>query len=102
MLETDAYDPTEKGRPWAAKVTFETLSGEFHWGDFVGNCGEPGLRVLPNVEPGDIIALGQKDWAEPHLGQPTFHVLNSDGTLTPFPGRKDAYLYWLRTNSNPN
>jgi hypothetical protein len=94
QIETNAYDPAVYGKPWLAKVTFEKPSGNFQWGDFAGASGEPGVIVLPDVNPGDVVARGQKEWENSHNSAPTFYRVTEDGELEKFETRAAAWRHW--------
>jgi hypothetical protein len=93
QIETPEYDPTKKGKPWIARVTFETTTGTLHWGTFIGNSGEAGIVTI-DVLPGDIVARGQKVWDNPIEGAATFYRATADATLERFENRKEAWEYW--------
>lgn len=98
-VETKSYDARLLGKPWIAKVSFETLGGRFDWGNWVGDPGQEGLLVI-EAEPGDIIATGQKDKAGAPR-PPKFFQLTEDGNLDAVTSRAAAFRLWKQRYMSP-
>jgi hypothetical protein len=99
-IETEAYDKTKHGKPWIAKVDWHNPQGNFHWGSFIGEPGEAGVSTITGVNPGDIIARGQKRWGEgAKQDSPTFYELTKDGELERLPSRPAAFKLWIERNN---
>lgn len=97
-IETTAYNNRRFGRPWIAKVSFDDPKGTFDWGNWIGSPGEDGILVI-EVEAGDIIARGQKDFQGPsYKSAPDWHLVTEFGELEKLPSRAAAYKAW-RENS---
>lgn len=92
-MDTSAYNEKRYGKPWIARVTFESAKGDFHFGEWVGQEGREGVLVI-EAEPGDVIATGQKDFRKPQHSAPTFYILQDDGSLGPWVEKKEAYQHW--------
>lgn len=91
-LPTPAYDSAKYGKPYIAQVTFDDPIGTPRWGSFVGLPGEPGLLVLDDVHPGDVILKGQKRKATEYTA-PEFFVLMEDKELRDV-SKVDAYRHF--------
>jgi hypothetical protein len=99
-IETEAYDSTKFGKPWIAKVDWHNPQGNFSWGAFVGEPGEAGVSTITGVNPGDIIARGQKRWGDGvKQTPPTFYQVTNEGTLEPLPSRPAAFKLWNQRNN---
>lgn len=91
-ISTGSYNDRRYGKPWIAKVTFETSQGAFRWGDWVGQPGDSGLLLL-DAEPGDVVARGQKDFRKPKNSAPEWYVVTDGGTLQSV-SKAEAYKMW--------
>lgn len=90
---TQSYNERRYGKPWIAKVIITPAkpAGEFIWGTWIGdhrNGGEGELSL--EVEVGDIVAMGQKDFRNPRKSTPRYSVVANDGNLIPCTGIVDA------------
>jgi len=96
-IETASYNERRYGKPWIAKVDFSKSSkGEYVWGDWTGDHRNGGAGMLTiTVEPGDIIAQGQKDNRQPRNSSPDFYVVMPNGTLASIGDTGAAYKYYL-------
>lgn len=100
-ISTSSYNERRYGRPWIARVTFPTAKGEFAFGEWVGQPGDPGLLVV-DAEPGDIVARGQKDLRKPRNSAPDYYVVGETGELSGI-DKADAYrLYQDRKSAAPD
>lgn len=98
-IETTSYNNRRYGKPWIAKVSFEDSKGEFHWGNWIGSPGEEGILVV-EVEAGDIIARGQKDFrGASYKSAPDWYAVTTDGELERLPSRAAAYKAWRNANT---
>lgn len=89
-IRTGSYNERRYGRPWIAKVNFNTTSqGNFQFGEWVGQPGDSGLLIL-EVETGDIVARGQKDLRKPRNSAPEWYQLTSEGLVKCT--KSEAYL----------
>jgi hypothetical protein len=78
---TKSYNPRCYGKPWIAKLTFERPGKpEYAFGDWLGTAGCEGELSI-EVEPGDVIATGQKDIRNGRGGADAFGVIQEDGTV---------------------
>lgn len=79
-LQTKAYDATRYGKPWIARVDFSTNGlGDFQYGEWRGQLGEPGELYL-DVEEGDVVAqeqYGRSQRTNPIL----FGVVSGEGLV---------------------
>lgn len=89
-ITTTSYNQRRYGRPWIARVDFSGNAESFDFGRSIGQHGEPHTLEI-NVNPGDIVARGQKDHRQPRNSAPDWFVVNSDGTLTPLASKSAAY-----------
>lgn len=96
-IETESYNERRYSKPWIAKVNFsESVKGNFSWGDWAGDHYNGSNGVLSiNVNPGDIVATGQKDFRKSRNSTPEFYVVNSNGELDRLGNKGDAYKYYL-------
>jgi hypothetical protein len=87
------------GKPWIAKVDFtQSRKGDFDWGDWTGDHYNGGAGVLSiNANPGDIVAIGQKDNRQPRNSAPDFYVVELSGELGMLGDKGDAYKHYLAT-----
>ena len=82
-LETREYNTRRYGKPWIAKVDFsQNPKGDFSFGDWIGDAGSEGILRLININPGDIIAKGQKDTYKPAYSAPKYFLVGESGELT--------------------
>lgn len=73
-IKTSSYNEKRYGKPWIAKVTFESASNaHYAWGEWCGTPGYSGLLEI-DVAPGDIVARGQKDFRKPRNSAPDFYI----------------------------
>ena len=97
--ETSSYNDRRYGKPWIAKVDFSAnTKGDFLWGEWIGDPGDEGLLILSNVEPGDIVARGQKDLRKPKNSKPDWYKVTEDGSLAALDGRAAAFKAWCENN----
>lgn len=97
---TPIYNQRRYSKPWIAIVDFgKNPSGEFKWGDWVGDHynGSEGLLVI-NAQPNNIIATGQKDFRQPKNSAPDWYYVDSVGNLMMLDGKADAYKYYQSTH----
>jgi len=90
--ETAPFNARRFGKPWIAQVDFsESTSGQFTWGNWIGQNGEAGLLLLEAPE-GAIVATGQKDYkARKYSSGPSWWQVSPDGQLIPLGTRANAY-----------
>ena len=75
QMKTDSYNERRYGRPWIASVSFSSASkADFKFGEWCGEHGYKGLLDI-DVEPGSIIAIGQKDFRKPVNSTPQYWVV---------------------------
>ena len=99
--ETKSYNERRCGKPWIAVVDFSGGSkGEYRWGEWCGQPGTAGLLIL-NCEPGQIVALGQKDNRKPANSAPDFYIAETDGSLRRLATKADAYRVWQAAQAAP-
>lgn len=92
-VDTEPYNDRRYGKPWIATVTFEQGSkATFHWGDWIGRAGEPGVLEL-QASVGDVVATGQKDFRNPRGTRCEYSIVEPDGSLTEV-DKVDAYKHW--------
>jgi len=95
-IETSSYNHRRMGKPWIAKVDFSSPKGDFAWGDWTGDHYNGGVGVLSiEANPGDIIAIGQKDNRQPKNSAPDFFVVTTIGELEKIGDKGEAYKYYL-------
>lgn len=79
--DTRSYNDRRYGKPWIAKLTFiRPGKPEYTFGDWLGNPGYAGELSI-EVEPGDVIATGQKDHRKGRGGADSIGVVQHDGTV---------------------
>jgi len=95
--ETSSYNQRRMGKPWIARVAFnESSQGEFLWGSWTGDAYNGGEGILSiNVNPGEIVAIGQKDNRQPRNSAPVFYVVSATGILDYIGDKGAAYKYFL-------
>lgn len=79
-ISTGSYNDRRYGKPWIAKVSFETAKGSFVFGEWFGDVGEEGFLEI-EAEPGDVIARGQKDFRKPINSAPGYYLVKEGGGL---------------------
>jgi hypothetical protein len=77
---TASYNQRRYGKHWIASLTAGEKFPTYEWGQWVGDAGDPGELII-DVEPGDIIAIGQIDKRGKGTSQ-DFYVVGADGTLS--------------------
>lgn len=90
---TSSYNERRYSRPWIAKVDFSDGKGNFIWGQWIGRQGEEGILMI-DVNPGDIIAMGQKDFRKPRNSAPDYYEVQSNGKLASIESKAAAYRQW--------
>ena len=99
---TSSYNQRRYGKPWIATVDFtKSVKGYWNWGDWVGdgqNGGE-GFLIL-DVNLGDIVAQGQKDFRKPQNSAPVFYIVDHSGNLDLIGDRGAAYKHYLSTKDD--
>lgn len=94
-VETQRYNDRRYGKPWIAKVDFSNgVKGDFIWGEWSGAIGDDGILYL-EVDVGDVIATGQKDYRKPRNSTPDFSIVQPDGSLEAV-SRSDAYKHYRK------
>ena len=80
-MDTGAYNERRYGKPWIAKLNF-SKPGQPHYefGEWLGQAGDEGELSI-DVEPGDVIARGQKDNRKGRGGADAIGVVQADGTV---------------------
>lgn len=77
---TTSYNQRRYGKPWIAKLSFiRPGKPEYTFGDWLGQPGDSGELSI-EVEPGDVIARGQKDHRKGRGGADDIGVIQVDGT----------------------
>lgn len=92
--KTESYNERRYGKPWIAKLSFDTPGKpNYSFGDWLGQAGQVGELSI-EVEPGDVIATGQKDHRKGRGGADAVGVIQEDGTArwhgTRFAEARDA------------
>ena len=95
--ETSSYNHRRMGQPWIAVVDFsKSTKGEYIWGDWTGDHYNGGEGVLSiDCNPGDIIAIGQKDNRQPRNSAPAFYIVIVGGDLEPVGDKGAAYKHYI-------
>ena len=100
-IKTSSYNQRRYSKPWIALVDFKkTPSGEYKWGDWVGDhrIGSEGILVImANVN--DIIAVGQKDFRQPKNSAPNYYYIDSIGNYMALDSKADAYKHYQSTHN---
>ena len=93
--EWHAYNDRRYSRPWAAKVTFVGVKPQY---DFIGRYASG--RLAFEADPGDIIAMGQKD----NRGKGTskdFYVVRDADINWLKGGEGEAFTLWRQAHAEP-
>ena len=79
--ETSSYNERRYSRPWIAVLDF-TNPGKptYQFGDWLGRSGDSG-ELSVQVEPGDVVAHGQKDIRKGRGGADDIGVVQHDGSV---------------------
>ena len=77
---TPSYNQRRYGKPWIAKLTFDAGKAEYQFGSWLGTPGQEGELSI-EVEPGDVIATGQKDNRKGRGGPEHIGVVQVDGAV---------------------
>lgn len=91
-IKTNSYNQRRYSKPWIATVDFsQNPKGEYDWGTWVGNhnSGSEGMLVI-EVEEGDVVARGQKDFRQSRNSTPTYYQVRN-GELVELTGKAEAY-----------
>lgn len=89
-VNTSSYNERRYGRPWIARVDFSAdPKGNFLWGDWLGQPGEPG-ELSVEASPGDIVAKGQKDLRKPRNSAPDWYIVDDSGELVYYSTKIEA------------
>ncbi|MBU0974064.1 MAG: hypothetical protein KKC20_25770 [Proteobacteria bacterium] len=91
-IKTPHFTPKRFSKPWIAKVDFtKSPQGESAWGKWIGDAdlGTDGLLVIEGLEPGDVVATGQKDVAGKKTKVEWFQVRGKELVL--LSGKVEAY-----------
>ena len=81
-IETACYNERRYSAPWIAKISLENNKFKYEFGRWVGRAGDKGLLVA-EVEPGQIVAKGQKDIRGGNNTSNNFFKVMEDGSLRP-------------------
>lgn len=92
---TDSYNARRYGKPWIAKITWLNGKPQYNWGSWVGNPGAKGILEI-EVEIGDYIATGQKDFRKPRNSAPGFYFVQVNGELLHVGDVGCAYRHFLK------
>ncbi len=77
-----AYNWKRYSKPWGAVITIGDKGWEYDFcGLWMGDAAEGGDVVIKNVEPGTIVAFGQKDNRNPRHTENDWFVVKEDGSL---------------------
>lgn len=80
-IDTQSYNERRYGKPWIAVMDFTVPSKPAYiFGDFLGAAGDAGELSI-DVEPGDVIARGQKDNRKGRGGADDIGVVQIDGSI---------------------
>jgi hypothetical protein len=88
-----AYNDRRYGKPWGAIITFTAAKPEYNFkaGSYLGGC--MGGEVVIQCQPGDLVAIGQKDFRNPRKTDNDWYVVGQDGTLSGI-DRADALRHY--------
>lgn len=98
-INTKKYNSRRYGLPWIALLDFsENLNGNYTFGSFIGDPGDPGILVI-SAEPGDILVVGQKDHRVTKRRKkyiaPQYMQVGEKGEIIHISGKKEAYLLFF-------
>lgn len=71
--DTSSYNDRRYSKPWIAKLSLSGNELKFNFGTWCGDAGSEGVLILDNVEIGDYIARGQKDFRQPRNSAPDYY-----------------------------
>ena len=92
-VDTHPYNPRRYGRPWIAKVELDGSRLSYsEWGTWIGSNGSDG-RLELSVEPGTVIAHGQRDTRNSTGTTNDLGVVQQDGTISPLRSKIEAVDY---------
>lgn len=74
VLETNAYNERRYGKPYIAKC--DEKAKVIEWGDWLGDIGFSGELSI-DVEPGDLLMQGQKDFRKPRNSAPAYGLFKN-------------------------
>jgi len=92
-INTSSYNERRYSKPWIAKVDFSDGKGNFLWGQWIGRQGEEGILMI-DVNPGDIIASGQKDFRKSKNSAADYYEILSGGKRLSLDSKAAAYRTW--------
>ena len=88
-IDTSSYNEKRYGKPWIANVDFASgAKPNYSFGEWIGQPGDEGKLIL-HVEPGAIVARGQKDFRGKNSA-PSYYAVTADGELEPV-SKVEAY-----------
>lgn len=79
--QTDSYNQRRYGKPWIARLNFSTPSKPiYEFGNWLGQQGDEGELSI-EIQPGDVVATGQKDLRKGRGGADAIGVVQHDGSV---------------------
>lgn len=78
--DTSSYNSRRYGKPWIAKLNFSLGKPTYQFGDWIGQAGDSGELSI-GVDPGDVIATGQKDHRKGRGGADHIGVVQANGSV---------------------
>jgi hypothetical protein len=98
------YNPRRYSRPWGATVTFSGSKPVYDFGvaNYLTDSSDTSAgELIITCQPGDVVAVGQKDTRQPKNTENTWYLVADDGNYNEIT-RADAYRHWLAKNTPSN
>lgn len=91
-IERGDYNHRRYSKPWIAKISdWSEAKAKLEWGHYFGDDDGGTLEI--DVDDGDIVRMGQKDYRHPK-SESHWYVVES-GNLRELRGESEARKLWL-------
>ena len=95
-----AYNTRRYSKPWGAVITLTDDGWHYDFaGVWLGDDDEGGDVVIKHVQPGQIVAFGQKDTRNPRHTENDWYAVQEDGSLLPVGKREARKIIATRENA---
>jgi hypothetical protein len=92
-IERGSYNHRRYSKPWIAKIgDWPGGKATLEWGHYYGDDGGGTLEI--DVDAGDIVRMGQKDYRHPK-NESHWYMVEDGGKLRELEGESEARKLWL-------
>jgi hypothetical protein len=96
-FEFASYNSRRYTKPWGAKITFDKMKPEYDFSCARYFGDDNGGEVIVDCEPGDIVAVGQKDGRNPRNSERRWYIVSEGGDAKDT-DQSEAYKHWQSRN----